>query len=101
MQVVTCIHIVISINSAIRLYKLNIKDNRMIYSHNMIFTNYTIYQNDSLLAICRGTGIGGGGQTPFCILSLDNTATIKFGLYQPSNITREINYNRLIAVKLA
>ena len=63
--------------------------------------NYAMYQNDSLLAICRGTGTGGGGQTPFCILSLDNTATIKFGLYQPSSITREINYNRLIAVKLA
>ena len=63
--------------------------------------NYAMYQNDSLLVICRGTGTGGGGQTPFCILSLDNTATIKFGLYQPSSITREINYNRLIAVKLA
>ena len=64
--------------------------------------NYAIDQSSKgTLVVARNTGNGGGGQTPFCILQLDSSDTIKFILWQGDTETRYISANKLVAIKLA
>lgn len=62
--------------------------------------NYSLYQDNSLISICRANSIGGGGQTPFGIVSFDTISNLEFNLYQSSNDTKEIVRSNLVAVRL-
>lgn len=62
--------------------------------------NYSLYQDNNLISICRANSIGGGGQTPFGIVSFDTISNLEFNLYQSSNDTKEIVRSKLVAVRL-
>lgn len=70
------------------------------YSFPSCQCNYGIHGVPNYV-ICRNTGSGGGGQTPFCIQELTERTTVSFILWQGDTVTRNLDNNRLVAIKLA